>query len=98
MIRLVWGDPASNVWFPLSTDFSDVGDAGVEITDAGERGGLLAREWTRSENGTTVQRMLELRWTSGDVLGVVRGDSEPSGHLDDDEVRRLAALVKGRLS
>ena len=31
MIRLVWGDPASNVWFPLSTDFSDVGDAGVYI-------------------------------------------------------------------
>ena len=31
MIRLVWGDPASNVWIPLSTDFSDVGDTGVYI-------------------------------------------------------------------
>ena len=77
---------------------SDVEDVDVQIAEAGERGGLLAREWTRSENGATIQRMLELRWTSGDVLGVVRGDSEPSGHLEDDEVRRLAALVKGRLS
>ncbi len=77
---------------------SDVGDAGVTIEDAGERAGLMVREWTRSENGDTVQRMLELRWASGDVLGVVRGDSEPSGALDDSEVERLASLVKGRLS
>ena len=76
---------------------SDLGDAGVSVEDAGERGGLLAREWTRTENGDTVQRMLELRWTSGDVLGIVRGDSEPSGALDDEDVRRLAGLVKGRL-
>ncbi len=76
---------------------SDVGDAGVTVEDAGERGGLMAREWTRSENGDKVQRMLELRWASGDILAVVRGDSEPSGALDDDEVRRLATLVKGRL-
>ena len=72
-------------------------DDGVQVEDAGERGGILAREWTRSENGSTVQRMLELRWTSGDILAVLRGDSEPSGALDDDEVQRLAALVKGRL-
>ncbi|MDE2967986.1 MAG: hypothetical protein OXS30_10960 [Chloroflexota bacterium] len=77
---------------------SDLGDAGVTVEDAGERAGLLVREWTRTENGDSVQRMLELRWASGDVLGVVRGDSEPSGALDDDEVERLAALVKGRLS
>ena len=76
---------------------SDLDDAGVTVEDTGERGGLMAREWTRSENGSTVQRMLELRWTSGDILAVVRGDSEPSGALDDDEVRRLAALVKERL-
>ena len=73
-------------------------DEGVQVEDAGERGGVMAREWTRTENGDTVQRMVELRWTSGDVLAVVRGDSEPSGHLDDDDVHRLAALVKGRLS
>ena len=59
--------------------------------------GLEAREWLRSENGATVQRMLELRWASGDVLAVVRGDSEPSGALPDDEVQRLAKLVQGRL-
>jgi hypothetical protein len=77
---------------------TDLGDEGVEVSDAGERGGLQAREWTRTENGDIVQRMLELRWVSGDVLGVARGDSEPSGALDDDEVHRLAGLVKGRLS
>lgn len=75
----------------------DVADPGVSVEEAGERRGLIAREWTRSENGDTVQRMLELRWASGDVLGVVRGDSEPSGALDDNEVERLASLVKGRL-
>ena len=73
-------------------------DDGVQIEQAGERGGIQAREWIRTENGSTVQRMLELRWTSGDILAVVRGDSEPSGALDDDEVHRLAGLVKGRLS
>ena len=31
MIRLVWGDPASDVWRPLCTDFSDVGGTGVYI-------------------------------------------------------------------
>ena len=75
----------------------DPGDASVSVEDAGERGGLMAREWTRTEDGDAVQRMLELRWASGDVLGVVRGDSEPSGALDDEEVRRLAGLVKARL-
>ena len=75
----------------------DAGDAGVTVEEAGDRNGLQAREWTRSENGDTVQRMLELRWASGDVLGVVRGDSEPSGALDDAEVERLASLVKDRL-
>ncbi|MYB22330.1 MAG: hypothetical protein F4066_11515 [Chloroflexi bacterium] len=75
----------------------DPSDAEVSVEDAGERGGILAREWTRSENGAGVQRMLELRWASGDVLAVVRGDSEPSGALDDDDVRRAAELVKGRL-
>ena len=76
---------------------SDLGDDGVRIEDAGQRAGIHAREWTRTENGATVQRMLELRWTSGDILAVVRGDSEPSGALDDDDVHRLAALVKARL-
>ena len=76
---------------------SDLGGDDVRIDDAGERGGLLAREWTRIENGDTAQRMLELRWASGNVLGVVRGDSEPSGALDDDEVQRVASLVRGRL-
>jgi len=81
----------------LANPLSDPQDEGVQVEDAGERGGLLAREWTRTENGDIVQRMLELRWASGDVLGVLRGDSEPSGALEDDEVRRLAALVKARL-
>ena len=76
---------------------SDLGDEAVSVNDAGERGGVLAREWTRTENGDTVQRMLELRWASGDVLGVIKGDSEPSGALDDDEVHRLATLVRDRL-
>lgn len=31
MIRLVWGDPASDVWHPLGTDFSDAGGTGVYI-------------------------------------------------------------------
>ena len=31
MIRLDRGDPASGVWRPLSTDFSDVGGTGVYI-------------------------------------------------------------------
>ena len=75
-----------------------IDDDEVQVEDAGERGGMQAREWLRTEHGATVQRMLELRWTSGDVLAVVRGDSEPSGALDDDEVHRLAGLVKGRLS
>lgn len=76
----------------------DPTESEVSVEEAGERGGALAREWTRSENGSAVQRMLELRWTSGDVLGVVRGDSEPSGALDDREVERMAALVRSRLS
>ena len=76
----------------------DAGDDSVQVEDAGERGGILARQWTRAEDGSTVQRMLELRWASADILAVVRGDSEPTGALDDDEVRRLAGLVKGRLS
>lgn len=75
----------------------DASDGSVAVEDVGERGGVLAREWTRTEDGSAVQRMLELRWASGDVVGVVRGDSEPSGALDDDEVQRLAGLVKGRL-
>ena len=75
----------------------DPSDTEVSIEDVGERGGILVREWTRSENGAGVQRMLELRWASGDVLAVVRGDSEPAGALDDDDVRRAAELVKGRL-
>lgn len=77
---------------------SDLGDVSVAVEEAGEHDGLMAREWTRTEDGGTVQRMLELRWASGDVLGVVRGDAEPSGALDDDDVRRLATLVRGRLS
>lgn len=75
----------------------DASDSSVAVEDVGERGGVLAREWTRTEDGSAVQRMLELRWASGDVVAVVRGDSEPSGALEDDEVRRLAGLVKGRL-
>ncbi len=75
----------------------DPSDAEVSVEDAGERGGILAREWTRSENGAAVQRMFELRWATGDVLAVVRGDSEPSGALDDDEVRRVAESVRSRL-
>ena len=31
MVRLDWGDPARDVWRPLSTDFSDVGGTGVYI-------------------------------------------------------------------
>ena len=31
MIRLVWGDPAGDVWRPLGTDFSDVGGTGVYL-------------------------------------------------------------------
>lgn len=31
MFRLDWGDPASGVWRPLSTDFSDIGGTGVYI-------------------------------------------------------------------
>lgn len=77
---------------------SPVDESDVQIVDLEESGGLLGREWTRLEAGETVQRMLELRWASGDVLGVLRGDSEPSGHLADDEVRRLAELVRGRMS
>lgn len=72
-------------------------DDGVRVEDAGERSGLLAREWTRTERGDTVQRMLELRWVSGAVIGVLRGDSEPGGHLDDDDVWNLARIVKDRL-
>ena len=74
------------------------GEDGVEVSDMEERAGLRAREWTRSESGEVVQRMLELRWASGDILAVLRGDSEPSGVLEDTEVERLASLVKGRLS
>lgn len=76
----------------------DPSDSDVSVEEAEERSGVLAREWTRSENGSAVQRMLELRWASGDVLAVVRGDSEPSGALDDSEVERLASLVRSRLS
>ncbi len=78
----------------------DSGDASVSVKDNLDPGDVLAREWTRTEQGAdpgaAVQRMLELRWASGDVLVVLRGDSEPSGALDDDELRRLAALLKGR--
>ncbi len=79
----------------------DASDGSVAVEDVGELdgalGGVLAREWTRTEDGSAVQRMLELRWASRDVVAVVRGDSEPSGALEDDEVQRLAGLVKGRL-
>ncbi len=76
----------------------DPTESDVSVEEAEERAGVLAREWTRSENGSAVQRMLELRWASGDVLAVMRGDSEPSGALDDSEVERLASLVRSRLS
>lgn len=76
----------------------DSSDGTVAVEDVGEHGGVHAREWTRTENGSAVQRMLELRWTTRDILAVVRGDSEPTGALEDDEVHRLAGLVKGRLS
>ncbi len=82
----------------------DASDASVSVEEIGELNGeagegsdgVLAREWTRAEQGTPSQRMLELRWASGNVLAVLRGDSEPAGALDDEDVRRLAALVKGR--
>ena len=41
--------------------------------------------------------MLELRFAAGDVLAIIRGDSEPAGTLSDDEIWRLADAVKGRL-
>lgn len=31
MVRLDWGEPASDVWRPLRTDFADVGGTGVFI-------------------------------------------------------------------
>ena len=31
MIRLDWGDPGSDTWRPLRTDFSDLGGTGVYI-------------------------------------------------------------------
>ncbi len=73
------------------------GEDGVVVSDAGEQEGMQAREWTRTEDGAVIQRMLELRWASGDVLGVLRGDSEPMGALDDAEVVRLAVAVRERL-
>ncbi len=76
----------------------DPSESEVSVDELDERGGLMAREWRRSENGADVQRMLELRWASGDVLGVIRGDSEPAGALDDSEVERLASLVRSRLT
>ena len=83
-----------------SLDVSPPAQMGVDdirISEAGERGGVKAREWTRLEAGETVQRMLELRFTIGDVLAVVRGDSEPVGALSDDDVWSLAEAVRGRL-
>ncbi len=74
-----------------------IGEDDIRISDAGERSGVKAREWTRLEAGETVQRMLELRFAAGDVLAIIRGDSEPAGTLSDDEVWRLADAVKGRL-
>ncbi len=76
----------------------DAADGEVSVEEMDDRGELMAREWRRSENGADVQRMLELRWASGDVLAVLRGDSEPSGALDDAEVERLASLVRSRQS
>ncbi len=76
----------------------DATDGEVSVEELDDRGELMAREWRRSENGADVQRMLELRWASGDVLAVLRGDSEPAGALDDAEVERLASLVRSRQS
>lgn len=70
----------------------------IRIADAGARGSVKAREWTRLEGGEAVQRMLELRFAAGDVFGIVRGDSEPAGSLSDDDVWRLAGLIRDRLS
>ena len=74
-----------------------IGEDDIRISDAGERSGMKAREWTRLEGGEAVQRMLELRFAAGDVLAIIRGDSEPAGTLSDDEVWRLAEVVRGRL-
>ena len=94
LTRYASSDQASEA---LSAE-SPVDESDVQIVDQEERSGLFGREWTRLEAGEAVQRMLELRWASGDVLAVLRGDSEPGGHLADDEVRRLAELVRGRMS
>ena len=73
-------------------------DAGVRVEDITRSGDALqAREWTRIENDQPIQRMLQLRWLSGDVVAELEGDSEPPGALDDDLLRSVAQAVRSRM-
>ena len=73
-------------------------DAGVRVEDVTRNGDAMrAREWTRLENEQPIQRMLQLRWRSGDVVAELEGDAEPPGALDDEVLRGVAQTIRGRL-
>lgn len=73
-------------------------DAGVRVEDVTRSGDAMrAREWTRLEGEQAIQRMLQLRWRSGDVVAELEGDAEPPGALDDEVLRGVAQAIRGRL-
>lgn len=73
-------------------------DSGVRVEDVTRSGDAMrAREWTRLEGEQAIQRMLQLRWRSGDVVAELEGDAEPPGALDDEVLRGVAQAIRGRL-
>ena len=73
-------------------------DAGVRVEDITRSGDALrAREWTRLEGEQPIQRMLQLRWRIGEVVAELEGDSEPPGSLEDEVLRGVAEVIRGRL-
>ena len=72
-------------------------DDNVRVEDIANGDDLRAREWTRLDGETPIQRMLELRWAQGVVHAELVGDSEPPGALDDTTLRGLATTVRSRL-
>ena len=73
-------------------------DAGVRVEDVTRNGDALrAREWTRLEGEQATQRMLQLRWRIGEVVAELEGDSEPPGSLEDEVLRGVAEVIRGRL-
>ena len=56
MFQLDWGDPAGDVWRPLSTDFSDIGGTGVFIVRQADGPAVIVGQGEIKDRLSTLQR------------------------------------------